>query len=335
MKSQTKTVNVVIFGIGAMASLLASFLLRLRTPKQEDAPVRISNLVMFGSWQEQLSVLQTNGLSMSCRDGSVVKLQPDVTCELSELPAADWVFVLGKSYQTERMASQVAEILRPNGLAVTLQNGLGNLELLQESLGQERAAQGVSSHGAYLRRPGHLVHAGEGETQIGLVPGREDDIHLVARALDWTGFATQVTANAESLVWGKCAINAAVNPLTALLEVKNGELLQEPMTCRLMALAVEEVASVAAALKIELPYGDPVGHVESVCRATADNRSSMLQDVLARRPGEVEAISGAVVAHGIRLGIETPVNDFLLRHVTLKMSGVKFDPAAFGELDIS
>ena len=117
-----------------------------------------------------------------------------------------------------------------------------------------------------------------------------------------------VVDDAQSLVWGKLVINAAINPLTALLKVPNGELLNRPSARELMGRLAHEAADVARAENINLPFDDPVAAAEDVARKTAANQSSMLQDVLRGAPTEIDAICGAVVSRGEAHGFDTPAN---------------------------
>jgi 2-dehydropantoate 2-reductase len=114
--------------------------------------------------------------------------------------------------------------------------------------------------------------------------------------------------DALSLIWGKLVINSAINPLTALLRVKNGELLERPSAREMMGTLARETAQIAEAEKIKLPFEDPVIAAEEVAHKTADNHSSMLQDVLRGAPTEIDAICGAIVKIGHKHGVSTPVN---------------------------
>jgi 2-dehydropantoate 2-reductase len=211
--------------------------------------------------------------------------------------------------------------LQPGGLAVTLQNGLGNLEKLAEAVGPQRAGLGVTAQGATMLGPGRLYHAGQGPTHLARVAGREAQIANLAALFNAAGLETTVVDNADSLVWGKLAINAGINPLTALLEVPNGALAENEQWQQVMSAAASEVAQLAAAQGINLPYTDAACRATEVSRATASNRSSMLQDITRHAPTEIDAISGAVVRLGRRMGIPTPVNEFLLRLVHDKETG--------------
>ena len=110
-------------------------------------------------------------------------------------------------------------------------------------------------------------------------------------------------------------INAAINPLTALLRVSNGELLERPAARELMQEAATEAALVAAAKGIKLPYANPVEAVEAVAKNTASNISSMLQDVLRGTPTEIDAINGAIIRESEKAGLPAPVNRMLWRLV--------------------
>jgi 2-dehydropantoate 2-reductase len=205
----------------------------------------------------------------------------------------------------------LAECLAPSGVALTLQNGLGNLEALQQVLGAERAALGVTTTGATLLGPGLVRVGGTGPTYIGHHPRLEPYVPLFRQA----GFEVEVEGDVESLLWGKLAVNAGINPLTALLRLVNGALVDEPEARALMGEAAQETAVVATALGVDLPYVDAALQAEEIARRTGSNRSSMLQDILRGAPTEIDAINGAVADTGERLGVATPVNRTLWRLV--------------------
>ncbi len=303
------TLNITIFGVGAMGTLFGS---RLSS---------VANVTLFGNWLAQIEALQREGLTIVQPDGRQSHHMLQVTNDLNQIPPADIALILVKSHQTARAARQAANILRPDGIAITLQNGLGNLEKLAEAMGQRRAALGITAQGATVLVPGRLRHAGEGPTHLALTPGLEKQLQVVTDLFNAAGLKTTLVDNANSLVWGKLAINAGINPLTALLEVPNGDLVKEESLRQIMSAAANEVAQVAAAQGINLPYDDAARRAAEVSRATANNRSSMLQDVSRVAPTEIDAISGVVVRFGRRLGIPTPVNEFLLRLMKDKEAG--------------
>lgn len=301
--------TVAIFGVGAMGTLFGS---RLNT---------LAKVSLFGHWTEQIETLRRDGLMVTGPDGRQAHHRLTVTDSLAEMPPADVALILVKSHQTALAAAESAQILRPNGVAITLQNGLGNLEALAEVVGPQRAALGITAQGATVLAPGQLRHAGNGTTHLALTPGLTRPLQTVADLFNAAGLETTLVDNPNSLVWGKLAINAGINPLTALLEVPNGALAEQESWRQVMAAAAREVAQVAAAQGIRLPFGDAADRTVEVSRATASNRSSMLQDVSRAAPTEIDAITGAVVRFGQLLGIPTPVNEQLLRLVKDKEAG--------------
>lgn len=301
-----------IVGSGALASLFAARL-------QGHAEV-----VVIGSWEPQLAALR-RGLRLIHLDGRQTEHRIEATADPASAGPVDAALILVKSYQTPQAVARVQAALSANGVAVTLQNGAGNLEQLQAALGQ-RATLGVTSLGATLERPGVVRHAGEGPIHLAPPAVAADDparkaFDRLLAALRAAGFDVHLTEEVAGLVWGKLAINAGINPLTALLTVPNGFLADHRACRRLMEEAAREVGAVAAAQGIDLPYDNPAAAALDVARRTAANRSSMLQDRSQGRPTEIDAICGAVVAAGERHGVPTPVNRLFLRWMAARSEG--------------
>ncbi len=318
--TKKSTLNIAIFGVGAMGSLFGSRLHEL------------AQVTLIGNWAEQLETVRREGLTLTYPDGQQTRHTLRLTNNLAEVPPADLALILVKSHQTARAAGQAAQVLKPDGLAITLQNGLGNLELVAEAVGPQRAGLGITAQGATMLAPGQLYHAGQGPTHLARLPGREKQLAEIVALFNTAGLETSLVDNADSLVWGKLAINAGINPLTALLEVPNGALAENENWQEVMSAAANEVARIAAAQGIHLPYADAARRAAEVSQATASNRSSMLQDVSRHAPTEIEAISGAVVRFGKRLGIPTPVNQLLLDLVKAKEEGRLLNFAALNRL---
>jgi 2-dehydropantoate 2-reductase len=123
------------------------------------------------------------------------------------------------------------------------------------------------------------------------------------------GFHVKESDDVDGLAWGKLAVNAGINPVTALTRARNGIVAHEAEARWLMEQAVSEVMAVAEALGIKLPQADPVAATLEVARRTADNKSSMLQDLTRGAPTEIDAICGAVMEHGRRHQVDTPINE--------------------------
>ena len=292
--------EIAIFGVGALGCLFGARL----TPH--------ASVTLVGHWPEQIAALRAGPLHITGE--SPVRLH--VTDNPAEISGAAFALILTKSGGTVRAAQDAASVLAPDGLAITLQNGLGNLEVLAAHVGTGRAVQGITALGASTRgEPGRLYPGGSGPTTLGTTPATRARLETFAALLHQAGLETHVVADVAGLVWGKLVVNAAINPLTALLRCPNGALLDSGWARELMADAARETAAVATAQGIALPYADPVAQVEAVARATAANQSSMLSDVQRGAPTEIETINGAVVRAGAAAGIPTPVNTMLYRLV--------------------
>jgi len=135
-------------------------------------------------------------------------------------------------------------------------------------------------------------------------------VEKLAAVFDRAGFDCRATDDIQAVLWEKLMVNVAINPLTALLRVPNGALPQLSAAWELAVAAAREAQMVARASGVTVP-GDPEARVQQVCQATAANRSSMLQDVLAGRPTEIDALNGQVAARGAALGVPVPVNYLL------------------------
>ncbi len=295
--------RLAILGIGAMGCLLGA---RLNP---------YADVTLIGSWAEQIKALQRAPLRVIHPDGreDLVRLRVSTGTE-ADAPA-DVALIVTKTVKTRQAAQTAARLLAPDGIALTLQNGLGNLEVIAQEVGMERAALGVTTLGAALDGPGVLRPGGNGVTTLAVRPEIEPQIRTLAALFEQAGLPVEVTPDARGALWGKLAVNAAINPLTALLGVPNGALLESAAAREIMREAARETAAVAAAQGISLPFDDPPARAEQVARQTAHNRSSMWQDLRRGAPTEIDAICGAVAQTGERLGVPVPVNTLLWRLV--------------------
>ncbi len=293
--------KIAIIGAGAMGSLFGARLASL------------AEVWLVDAWAEHIEAIRRDGLRLINLDGSIWQVSVKATTD----PAAvddpvDLAIIFVKSYQTAQAAAWAAPMLGADGLALTMQNGLGNLEVMAEVLGAERCVQGVTSHGATLLGPGQVRHAGAAATYLATRPSIDARVRRIAELFTRAGFETHLSDNLDSLLWGKLVINVGINALTAILRVRNGVLAEVAPARALMDAAVDEAVAVAQALGVTLPYADARARTREVALATAANRSSMLADVLRGFPTEIGVINGAIVREGARLGIPTPVNQTLV-----------------------
>lgn len=306
--------RIVIVGPGALGSLLTA---RLFLFQQEASGTGndILSLHLLDYKPERVENLQKNGLLFEA-EGDKILCAPQVTLDPEVCASCDVLFFCVKSIAVTSALDRLKPYLSRRSLLFAMQNGIGHLEEIRHAAFP--AGVGVTSEGATLIHPGHVRHGGRGITRLGLLTGHTDRSERVLRKitalLDSAGMRAEVTRNPLKHIWAKLFINVGINALTALHGCRNGELLHVPSTVEIMEKAVKEAELIARAKGIPVD-ADPVQATVSVCRTTANNTSSMLQDVLQKRMTEIDAINGAVVAEGIKLGIATPVNAELVRQV--------------------
>ncbi|MFZ2489597.1 MAG: 2-dehydropantoate 2-reductase [Anaerolineae bacterium] len=292
----TTPTSTLIVGTGALASLFAARLAAAGAA-----------VTLLGSWPAALAALRRDGVRLVEADGRERAYAVRVTEDPAACRGAHTALVLVKAWQTGRAAEQLAACLAADGVALTLQNGWGNREQLEATLGADRVALGTTTLGATLLEPGRVRVGGPGPITLGEHPALPSLAALLAAA----GFTVQITDDVDGLAWGKLVINAAINPLTALLRIANGELLAQPALRALLGKVAVEAAHVGLARGLRLPFADPAAAAEEVARRTAANHSSMFQDVQHGRPTEIDAISGAVVTVAGQLGLSAPLNETL------------------------
>ncbi len=285
--------SILLVGTGALATLFAVRLAQ--------AGFQVN---MLGNWPNGLNALMKDGARLLLPNGEEQAFAVKASNHAADFAPIQLAFVLVKAWQTEQVAERLINHIDEDGLVVTLQNGLGNKEALGLRLGLPRVLQGVTTTGAALLAPGLVRAGGEGKISLEAHP-RAAEVQSVLQA---AGFAVEQVADVQSLLWGKLVINAAINPLTALLNIPNGALLEKPHVHKLMQSLAQETGQVAQALGVKLPFENPVAAAEEVAKKTAENTSSMLQDVRRGAPTEIDAICGAVVRLGAASGVETPYN---------------------------
>ncbi|MDY6854541.1 MAG: 2-dehydropantoate 2-reductase [Thermodesulfobacteriota bacterium] len=302
--------KIVIVGPGAMGCLFSYYLSKV----EED-------IWLLDKHQDRVDKVKKDGLRIEGISGSH-SVRVNITNYHKDIGNADLIIICVKSYDSKRAANDVTQLIGEKTTVLTLQNGYGNIEIISKVIGSERVIGGTTSQGATVLGLGHIRHAGKGETIIGELDGRASArIKSLSSLFNSAGLETKVTDNVEGLIWSKLLINVGINALTAVLRLKNGELVQYNLARDIMRAAVMEAVSVVKKRGIKLTYEDPIKRVEGVCEATATNVSSMLQDVLRAKKTEIDYINGAIVTEGKRLEISVPINKVLTGLVkTIEMS---------------
>jgi len=207
------------------------------------------------------------------------------------------VIVLTKAYATPSLS------LPPDAAVLTLQNGLGNVETLCSMVGSQRVLAGSTSEAATLLEEGVTRYVAPGQTRFGAWTSCEPDDAL--QALTKAGFNVEITPAPGQTLWEKAAVNAGINPVSALLNVPNGKLVESRETRQLLRDLVVESAKVASTEGYRFTQS-LVERAEQVCIDTADNISSMLQDIRAGKRTEIDAISGEILRRAQLASVPAP-----------------------------
>lgn len=294
--------KTVVIGPGAMGCLFAGLLV------EADHDVWILDKSC-----ERAEIIAKSGIRIEGIGGER-KVDVKATNKADEIGITDLVFVWVKAYSTRQAIKSAKAAIGKYTQVISLQNGLGNVEAMLEYVDADNVIAGTTSHGATLLDVGKIKHAGTGATTIGRINGViNQKLKQIANLLSGAKIKTQISDDIESVIWTKLIINAAINPLTAITRLKNGQLLDFRDTRILLDKIADEAKAVAGKAGISLTYPDMKTQIREVCRATAANTASMLQDVLRHRKTEIDAINGAIVKKADELGMSAPVNETLTR----------------------
>lgn len=293
--------NIAIVGPGAIGMLFASMLIKAG-----------ENVSILDRNKQRVDFISKNGIALESKD-KVYNYQVKITDNVQDLCNIDLFIICVKSYSTKEAVNSIKSVLKDDSLVLTLQNGIGNIEVISEVVGQDRVIGGVTNQGANVVREGKVRHAGFGETVMGNVSGKMTvSLRDIREIFNKAGIKTRISKDIKSLIWSKLIINVGINALTAVTRLKNGQLLEFEGTRNILRHAVTEAAKVSKRKRIKLIYDDAIEKTEAVCEATSQNISSMLQDVLKKKKTEIDYINGAIVRQGQSLGIPTPVNSLLV-----------------------
>lgn len=302
--------NITVVGPGALGCLFAALLAKAG-----------NSVWLLDHDAERAAFFQDHGIIFET-NGREIRVPVSSTTDPEIIGGTDIILLCVKSYDVEVALKQIAPLLNcGNSLLIALQNGIAHHEAL--SLAVQFYAVGVTAQGGTLANRGKVIHGGSGQTILGFLPSqtaakqRDDKVILLtaaAETLTTARLPTVISPVIINSIWDKLIVNVGINALTAINNCPNGKLLSIPSVAPLQEAAVTEAANVAAAMGISLS-GDPLKKTINVCQATRNNISSMLQDVRNGRRTEIDAINGAIVREGKRLGIPTPVNKQLVAAV--------------------
>jgi 2-dehydropantoate 2-reductase len=261
----------------------------------------------------KIKEIEEEGLSVTSTEGTKT-LQIPITAKTDEVGPTDLVFFSVKSYASLAAARSLPPLMDKETLVMSIQNGIGNVEKIASVVGEDKVIGGITAHSFEMLSPSHIRYVGGmGHAHIGKIDGNNTPrVSEVAELLRKGGVEIEVHDNIHDFIWFKLLVNTPINAVAAITRLKNGELAESEEGRVLMGLAAEEAFAVARAAGVNILFeGDPVETCINGLRAAAENQASMLQDVANQRRTEIEAINGAIVEWGEKLGVPTPVNRLL------------------------
>lgn len=301
--------RIGIIGPGALGCLFAARLC-LSVNEQDE-------VLLIDHRAERAAALNSQGILYESDTGTercaiAVSSSPESTGHL------DILLSCVKSHDLKKSLEFAAPLLGPATLLLFLQNGIGHLEYGEKKLLPVIPAYGTSSEGVTCLAPGHIRHAGKGHTYLGfLSPGSSSDnerLEQLTATLCKAGIDSSISSDIRTQLWAKLFINAGINGLTVIYNRTNGQLLTSCAARSRIKTLVREAECVAKTLGITIEK-DPVSTTLAVCKRTARNVSSMLQDIRQHRPTEIDAINGEISRLGRENGVATPLNDEIIMQV--------------------
>lgn len=294
--------KVTILGAGSLGSVIGGAL-----------SLAEADVTLVARNREHVEAVNTSGLKI-ITDGLERTAYPLAVTDVSGLPAAELLIVLVKSFATKSAIEEAGSVIGEHTVVLTLQNGLGNEELIAEMVGAEKVIGGKSYLGGVLISPG-VVKAGiDGkETIIGELDGSVTErVKAVAELFNSACMSTTVSDNIKGLIWDKLLLNSSTGAVSAISGLCYGELYKLPEIEKTACAAVSEGIAVAVHLGIKLSISDPKEIWEKARRGLAyDFKTSMLQSVQSGRPTEIDSINGALARAAREIGLPSPVNTTL------------------------
>jgi len=302
--------TITVYGCGALGGRLAV--------QFHEAGVPVQCLSRPGA---HLESIRARGLLFRDGAGETRRVALRVFDDPSECAPADLVIILVKSWQNPDVAKTLPRLLSREGFALTLQNGLGNVEALQGHTPEGRFLAGSITYGAFRPEPGAVFSGGDGLIRFApLTPGADGREAL--RLFRAAGFNVLLDDEPWRAIWAKVIVNAGINPVASLTRLDNGETLRSPFALKVVESLCREAVSVANASGLAFDADEEWDGLLKILELTSGNRPSMLQDIESGHRTEIEAISGEIMRKGIAAGLDMTVTATLYNLVKALEVGI-------------
>jgi 2-dehydropantoate 2-reductase len=300
--------KIAVVGTGAMGSVYAGIL--------GDAG---NEVWAVDVWAEHVEAIRTRGLVVEGASGTRTA-RIHATSDPAEAGICELVVIATKAMDVEAAATAARPLVGPDTVVLPIQNGLGSADRIAAVLGEKPVAIGVAGgFGASLVGPGHVHHNGWELVRLGERRGPATQrIRRVAETWADAGFRVQVYDDVDQLIWEKLICNVCFSATCAILERPIGDVLDDAAAWHVASSCAREADEVARARGIRLGFDDPVAYVRAFGEKIRGARPSMLLDLLAGRPCEVDVINGAIPPAAREVGLSAPVNETVTALVKAK-----------------
>ncbi len=299
-------IKIAIIGPGALGCLLSASL-----------KAHNFDVTLLDYNKKRVTFLNEKGITI-IKDNQQFCIKVPICLSKDLTFSPDWVIFLVKNYDTLKAINTIKDFVKENTKVLSLQNGLGHERLFLDIVSKEKIALGTTAKGANSLEWGCIRDAGDGDTFIGPYFTKDEvflkDLNVLAHIFNESGWHTFVEQDIKKRIFQKLLVNVGINALSAILCIPNGKIIELKDAKDLQQSLVKEALEVIKkhGVDIGLNLKEAISLVEQVCKKTAQNKSSMLQDRLKRKKTEIDAINGAIVRLGEELKIPTPFNTALL-----------------------
>lgn len=302
--------SITVVGAGAVGSYFGALL------------AQAGRRVTLVGRNAHVQAIQAQGLRVH-KAGQVHTVRLAATTEMSAVADADVVLFCVKSTDTDAVARQIAPLLKPDALLLSLQNGVDNAERIAQQV-RQTVVPTVVYVATAMPEPGVVQHFGRGDLVIGPLNAAQGAnaalqqcLQAVADLFAPAGVPVRIAADVMGELWGKLLVNCAYNAISGLAQQPYGRMVALPEVRELQASVVREVVAVAQASGQALTMEAAMAAVERIAQAMPAQLSSTAQDMARHKPSEIDHLNGYIARRGAELGVATPVNQALLALVKL------------------
>jgi len=294
--------NIVIFGAGAIGSLIGALLNKK------------NNVTLIGRSQH-INAIKKKGLTIEGETQLNVKISAEDNIDNLDF-SPDLLILTVKSFDTETAIRQIKRKLTKNTPILSLQNGLDNIEKIEKYIDRRQIIVGNTTHGAFFSKPGYIIHTGTGNTVLGELNGiKTDRLEKIVDAFNKASIKTDFSKNVIKDIWIKAIVNSSINPLTTIFQCRNGYLLENPILEKIVEKICLESTNIANNSGIRIQYKFVLNKTKEVIRFTSNNYSSMFQSIRKGKKTEIDSINGKIVEIGKKHSADISLNNVLVQIV--------------------